>query len=1013
MKSSKVILLLLCLFVSAQNITAQTKPVDNIGSNPVKVFALTNAKIVVSPTKTIEKGTIVIRDHSIESVGADVSVPKDAVTYDLSGKTVYAGFIDFYSTYGLRDELKPAQGTSPAGAAAWNPKVTPQNRAVNLFTPDEKAAEKLRSQGLTTVHIVPKSGIIRGFGALVNLGNGSTESQILSNKTLLNTSIRSSADFWTDPYPNSQMGVIALTRQMFYDAQWYANKMAAYRQNPTANKAPDYDPSLEELATVLASGQPIVMESSNELETIRNSKIASEFNLKSIFLSSGTEYKNVSDIKALKSTIVIPVNFTEAPDLTSPEKIMAASVDELLAWDYAPENPMILEKNQIPFALTSKELKDPAKFLSQIRISVKRGLSESGALAALTTVPASLLGADRVLGTVEAGKTANLTITTGNIFSDESAVNQVWIDGTRYDVKAEPVIDFRGVWSSSSNKISEIEIKGKPESLTITAKSGSKTIKFKTAKTEFELLTGSFDADSIGVPGAALVSFSKLAQNLTAQIVWPDLQNESITFTFKEAAKDDAKKDEKKPGVQNSSFPLTYPFGAFGHESKQPEQPAYIIVKNTTVWTSSDKGILTDTDVLIEKGKIKSIGKNLTTPKDALTIDGKGKHLSAGLIDAHSHNAIDGGVNEGGQAMTSEVRVQDVLDPYDINIYYQLAGGVTSANLMHGSANAIGGQTQTVKYRWGGNAQDIMFENALPGIKFALGENPKRSSSPNSNRYPQTRLGVNDIIRDYFKHAIDYKKEWDQYNKNKKGVAPRRDIELDALVDILEGKRTIQCHSYVQSEILGLIRIADELGFKVGTFQHVLEGYKVADEIKKHGAMASTFSDWWGYKYEVIDAIPYNGPIMDKVGVVVSYNSDSNELARRLNMEAAKAVKYGGLSQNDALKFVTLNPAKQLGIDKRVGSIEEGKDADFVIWSGSPLSSFSKPEQTWIDGRLYFDLAKDTEMRKSIRQMKSTLAQKVLASGQSAPKENVNKLKPKIHECFDYFEGLDMAGGAQ
>lgn len=1000
------------LIVSSWNLSAQTKPTDNIGSHPISVFALKNAKIVIDPNKTIEKGTIIIRDQMIESVGASVTIPKDAIEVDLSGKTVYAGFIDPYSIYGLKDEVKPAAGATPPGPNSWNPKVTPEKVAISLFSTDDKAAERLRASGLTTVQLIPKIGIIKGYSSVVMLGNGSTESQILSNKNLLTTSIRASG-MWTDPYPSSQMGIIALTRQVFYDAQWYGSALSAFQKKPTTNKAPEFDPALNELNQFFQSRQPLIMESSTELEIVRNAKIANEFGLKAVFVGTGTEYKNIDDIKALNSTLIIPVNFTEAPDVTSPEKILTTTADDLLAWDYSPENAKILETNKVTFAFTTKDLKDPSSYLSNIRTTVKRGLSETTALAALTTIPAQLIGAEKMLGSIEAGKTANLTITSGNVFDDQTSVQQVWISGTRYDVKQEPVVNFNGVWVSSSNKISQIEIKGSSPNLTISAKINGKTVKFKTAKPEFEQLNGSFDTDSLGMKGVASVSFTKIGQQLTAAILWPELKSESLNLTFKEEVKEDSKKLDKKQTVQMASFPLTYPFGSYGRETKLPDQPNQILVKNTTVWTSTDKGILTDTDLLIEKGKIKSVGKNLTASKDAVVIDGKGKHITAGIIDAHSHSAISGGINEGGQAMTSEVRIQDVINPYDINIYYQLAGGVTTANIMHGSANAIDGQTQTIKYRWGGNAQDLFFQNALPGIKFALGENPKRSSSSSSNRYPQTRLGVNNIIRDYFEHAIDYKKQWTEYNQSKKGIAPRRDLELDALVEILNGQRTIHCHSYVQSEILGLISIADELGFKVGTFQHVLEGYKTAAEIKKHGAMASTFSDWWGYKYEVIDAIPYNAPIMNKVGIVVSFNSDSDELARRLNMEAAKAVKYGGIPQEEAIQFVTINPAKQLGIDKYVGSLEVGKDADFVIWSESPLSSFSKPEQTWIDGRLYFDLKQDDTSRNKIKQIKNDLVQKVLASGQSVSRESFKNLQPKVHECFDYYEGLDLTGGAQ
>ncbi len=459
----------------------------------------------------------------------------------------------------------------------------------------------------------------------------------------------------------------------------------------------------------------------------------------------------------------------------------------------------------------------------------------------------------------------------------------------------------------------------------------------------------------------------------------------------------------EKTETAHASFDVVYPEGAFGRRAL-PEQPENILVQGGYVWTSGPLGNMENTDVLYTKGKVSKIGKNLAAPKGAWIIDAKGKHLTAGLIDCHSHTAISEGVNEAGQAVSAEVRIGDVVDASSVAIYRELAGGLTVANLLHGSANPIGGQNQVVKLRWGVLPDEMKFEGAPEGIKFALGENVKQSNwgDQYTTRYPQTRMGVEQIIRDEFRAAQDYEKKMDEAKKNPNLIPPRRDLELDAIVEILKGTRLLHSHSYRQDEMLMLLRVADDFGFKVATFQHGLEGYKIADAIAQHGAGVSTFSDWWAYKYEVIDAIPYNGALMHDVGVVVSYNSDSDELARRLNTEAAKAVKYGGISEEEALKFVTINPAKQLRIDNRVGSIEIGKDADFVVWSGSPLSTYSMCEQTWIDGRKYFDREEDRAMNAEIQKERAELIQKILkakktGSGSGMPPVPVKKSSYSCH----------------
>jgi len=579
----------------------------------------------------------------------------------------------------------------------------------------------------------------------------------------------------------------------------------------------------------------------------------------------------------------VPLNFPALPKLPNEEDWEQIKLDELRAWDWAPENPAVLRRQGLEIALTTYGLKDLKKFRQNLRLALDRGLSETDALAALTTVPAKLCGVENRLGTIEPGKLANLTVVEGtNYFNSEAKVSEVWIDGRIYRSTGEEPHPKAETGNSESVKASE---KGE-----------------------------------------------------SAQ-----------------------KQDEKK--AQLRELQKTRAARAPLEGRGVLAAPASILVRNATIWTCGDKGILTNAQLSIADGKIEAVGNfKAEIGPDTLVIDGAGLQITPGLIDCHSHTAILGLVNEGTLPSTAMCRIRDVVNSETDHLYQQLAGGVTAANLLHGSANPIGGQNCVIKLRDGAGPDDLVFEAAPPGVKFALGENVKQSNWGDKvmTRFPQTRMGVRTFIANRFTAAQTYLAEWEKYKKSAGGgqagvVPPRRDLELEALGEVLEGKRWIHCHSYRQDEILMLIRLMESFGVKIGTFQHVLEGYKIADEIAKHGAGGSSFSDWWAYKFEVYDAIPYNGSLMRERGVVVSFNSDSSELARRLYLEAAKAVKYGGTPEVEALKFVTLNPARQLRIDQRVGSLEAGKDGDFVVWSKSPLDSGTVCLQTWIEGKKYFD----------------------------------------------------------
>ena len=937
------------------------------GATTPRVHAIVGARLVTAPGQVIPRGTIVIRDGVITAVGAAVAVPADARVWKGDSLTVYAGMIDAFVTpaeapsapLSLPRPLAPAASAPSRGAASDLSSVHPETRMVEALPLSGDQLTALRAAGFATAQIAPAHGIVRGQSVVALLKDG------LANTSPIKADASQVFSIEANPraYPASLMGGIVVLRQSFEDARWYRGVWATYARSPAGKEPPAANVSFEALQGVMSGAQTPLFVVPDMLGVLQAGAIAREAGLSVQVVTAGDDYKRVREISATGLPLIVPVNFPEAPDVADADVAVEVSTEELRGWNDAPGNAAALATRGITFALSSAGMKDVKNFRLNVVKAMARGLTADQALAAVTTVPAKLLGLSDRLGTIAPGKLASLTVTRGDLFSEKGVVREVWAGGERYEVAKDetaPAGKWLIGWGQARHAL---EVRIEPDSAA-TLVAGADTLKATAVRVDekrvsFTVQRGSEPAERFDLTAAN----DALTGTLSSLGGSHGVRGVRVNEDAKPVAKDE---------------PVVTPVVMGNTEAwrmSEPAQPAAVLIRGGTVWTAGPQGTLEDTDVLIRAGKIVSVGKHLAAPSGAVTIDAKGRHVAPGIIDCHSHSAILGNVNECTNAVTAEVRIRDVVNSENINIYRQLAGGTTMMHLLHGSCNAIGGQCAVIKNRWGLPPERLIDADAPATIKFALGENPKQSNFTTGPgvRYPQTRAGVEEVIRDAFLRARDYRAALAEFKAGKRPYPPRPDLQLDALVEILEGRRLVHSHAYRQDEILMLMRLAENLGFKVQTFQHILEGYKLADEMAAHGAGGSAFSDWWAYKYEVIDAIPYNGYLMWDRGVVVSYNSDSDDLARRLNVDAAKAIKYGGVPPEEAIKFVTLNPARQLKIDDRVGSLEPGKSADFAIWSGSPLSPYSHCEQTWIDGRKYFDRAADIAGREVLAHERAAL----------------------------------------
>lgn len=993
MRTLTTLLLAVCVVYSYAQETFTVNGVKDVRD---KAYAFTNATVHTDHQNTIENATLVIRDGKIESVGANVTVPEGYTVYDLSGAHIYPGLIDPYTTYGVAEsKRRPGGGyrvdPETDGAYNANDAIKSYFNASEEFKHNEKAAKSMRSLGFGAVLSTRRDGLASGTSTFVTLGDDSENNLMLVPNVAANYSFNKGTS--RQSYPGSTMGYIAVLRQTYLDADWYSK----------LNPKPFTDKALD--AWLANQRYPQIFEASGWLSALRADKIGDEFGIQYAIVGGGDEYQRIQQVKSTAASFIIPINFPKAYDVEDPFDAQRVSLEDMKHWELAPTNPSVLEDNGVSFALTTYKLKDKKAFWRNLRSAVKHGLSKETALRAMTSVPAQMLRVQNQVGVLKPGYLANFIITSDDMFLKGAKVQENWIQGKQYIIDQPDELDLSGNYSLKLSDEYSLKVSGEPGKHKAKLEINDSTNVDVKLKVVDHVVSMTFNPDKEQFPADFRLSGWISTDGNSWNGRGNDPDGNWIDWSATLSASPETEKDAEEPASADSLQlgDVIFPFLAYGSRVLPEQQD--ILIKNVTVWTNEDDGILEGADVLLKEGKISRIGKNINA-KDAMLIDGSGKHLTPGIIDEHSHLAASS-INDVA-TNSSMVRIGDVINSETVGLYRALAGGVTAIQILHGSANPIGGQSGLIKLRWGKAPEELKIKDADGFIKFALGENVKRFGG--STRFPDTRMGTEQVFVNAFTAARDYEKVWNDYNSlpSKTKVttpAPRKDLAMETMSEILNRKRFISCHSYVQSEINMLMKVAENFDFRVNTFTHILEGYKVADKMAKHGVGGSTFSDWWAYKWEVRYAIPYNAALMHREGVVTAINSDDSEMIRRLNQEAAKTIKYGDLSEEEALKMVTLNPAKLLHLDNRMGSIKKGKDADVVLWSDHPLSVYAKVEKTIIDGTVYFDLERDKELRAEMAKERARLVAKM--RGDKAAGKPTQKAKPKMDinlHCNDIIE---------
>lgn len=942
-------------------------------------YAIVGARIAAAPGTVIEPGTVIIREGLIEAVGktGEVTVPADAETIDAKGMVVYPGFIDSYTTLGvpsgaIRSKTGPgrtipyADFALPRTPADHRNGITPEFEVASVLELGDPTAEERRKLGFTDLVAAPGGPIASGQSALVSLSGLPRRESVLKSPVGLHVALTSPAGFAMGElhdciddlidlnadkagpatptpeeqqearrramraagYPLSLMGIVAHLRQAMLDAEYQQSLKDYVGKNGGAR--PTYDPALDALFAARNKQFPTFWEANTRDEIHRVLDLSSEFGTKPIIVGGREAGKVAERLKAEGVPVVLRIDFPEEPKIPSEAEYrkkdaegrdipLRVLTDRAAKWKERVATAAALQKAGVPFSLTSDGVAKSETFHAQVRKLIATGLPADSAVESLTRSAAQIAGVEKILGTIEKGKLGHLVVMTGPYADEKSKPRYVLADGMKFDLEKTTTPPKKG------------EGKGKDE---------------PTKKDEPAKAKGEPDKPAAPMPKDEV----KKTETEKAAVPKSD--------TASEKAKTAEPKAAAKTG--DDSGPTT-PFVDVSSELEADRAPKIktsgnVLIKDATILTGTKDGTIAKGSILVRNGKIAAIGADLEAPADVTVIDATGLVALPGIIDTHSHMAIQGGVNEMTLSIVPEVRVADVVDGDDPTIYHALAGGTTTARLLHGSANTIGGQDVIIKLRHGEPGRDLILkdEKRPQGVKFALGENVTRSKG----RFPNTRMGVEAVIERAFLEGRTYnaaRKAHDEAVAKGEAVPPfRRDLRLEALGRIVEGSIKIHSHCYRSDEILMLLGVAERFGVKVRSLQHVLEGYKVAAEIAAHGASASTFSDWWAYKIEAFDAIPFNAALLSDAGVSVCIKSDSEELVRHLYLEAAKMVRYGGVSEAQALAMVTINPARELGIEHRVGSLEVGKDADIALFNGHPFDTFSRCQVTLVDGEVRF-----------------------------------------------------------
>ncbi|HUG89432.1 MAG TPA: amidohydrolase family protein [Planctomycetaceae bacterium] len=881
---------------------------DRVAGFQPRAFAIRNATVVVKPGESVPRANVVITDGLIVAAGGDAAIPAEAKVIDGTGLFVYAGFIDAGSSTLVDSGRVPPPVDGRAvdfgryALAASRPDnrrhLSPEFEAREGLKRDTAPAESLRKAGFTSVHVVPSGRIASGHGAFLLTSGDPLRESLLAPTTFAQFALFVPRG---DAYPATLMGATAHLRQTLLDARRYADHWRLYRGKAAGIERPPFDPALEALVRVLDRETPAVFAAESRDDVHRALDFAAEFGLRPALWGGREAERCLDRLAGEEVELIVQVDFGDEPKVEPPSKDekLAADVKDPLRvqedrrrrWRERVAGLGAFEQRGLRFAVSTEGLKAPADVFANLRLAIREGLSRDAALAALTTSAAAILGFEDRLGTLEPGRLAHVVVLTGPFDHEKSQVRYVLLE----------------------NQLFEYNEKAK---------------------------------SVLGDPDETIAA--------------PRPETQAVAATPPE---NDRPVEAPRPAVDRLPTELDS-----DRLRRLIVTGGNVLIRGGTVLTGTGQ-TLDDTSILVRGGRIAAIGPDLRPDEGMAVIDATGRFVMPGIIDTHSHIMISGGVNEGTQSIVPEVRIRDVVNTASESEYRALAGGTTAARLFHGSANVIGGQDAVVKLKHGRTAREHVLADAPQGVKFALGENVKFKTA----RFPNTRLGVEATLNRAFLEAVDYRREWMEHeaalrrdesrqvgggdgaqNAAERRLAPRRDLRLEALADIVNHQKFIHSHCYRSDEILMLLRVASNLGIRVWSLQHVLEGYKVAPEIVAHGASCSTFADWWAYKVEAYDAIPHNAALLKEAGANVVIKSDDAELVRHLNLEAAKTVRYGSMPPDDALQCVTLNAARELGLQDRIGSIEIGKDADLAIFSGHPLNPFSRCETTLIEGEVYF-----------------------------------------------------------